>query len=441
MFSRATKFGSLLEAVPDALVGMDTSGVIRFVNHQCESLFGHDRDELLGQHVEVLVPETLWQVHLGHRDDYFADPRSRSMGRDLEMSGRRRDGSQFPVVVSLSGIDTGDVLPEFAAVSEVTRRRQAFDRAQRMTAIVENSDDAIIGMTLGGTITSWNPGAERMYGYSSREIIGKSIDVLAPRDRAGEVPAILARIRSGQSVERFETDGTVIRVSISVSPIRDEDGVVVGASTIARDMTWERESFELARAMIESSQDSLVSISPEARSPTPTRQPCGSPGSRAWGSWGPRSRTTSPTRPKLTTSTSGFTEGAVGDFALTIRHRNGTLTDVRYGASVHRSTGGEVLAVFAAARDVSKLAEAFTAARSMSESSLDSLVAISPEGKITDVNEATVAVTGVPRQEPVGTTFSDYFTEPEKADRIYQMVFTDGMAVDYPLSMRAVTGR
>jgi PAS domain-containing protein len=106
-------------------------------------------------------------------------------------------------------------------------------------------------------------------------------------------------------------------------------------------------------------------------------------------------------------------EVAVDDYALTFRHRDGTLTDVTYSASVHRGTGGEMIAVFAAARDVSKLTEAYEAARSMIESSLDSLVAISPEGLITDVNEATVKVTGLPREELIGTAFSDYFTAPQ----------------------------
>jgi PAS domain S-box-containing protein len=116
MFSKTTKFESLLEAVPDALVGMDTSGVIRFVNHQSELLFGHERDDLVGKHIETLVPEALWHVYLGHRDDYFADPRSRATGLDLELMGRHTDGAEFPVIVTLSSIDTGDVLLEFAAV-------------------------------------------------------------------------------------------------------------------------------------------------------------------------------------------------------------------------------------------------------------------------------------------------------------------------------------
>jgi len=360
MSSKATKFESLLEAVPDALVGMDPSGVIQFVNHQTELLFGHERGDLVGQHVETLVPQTLWQVYSAHRDEYFADRRTRGMALDLELSARHRDGSEFPVIVSLSGIDTGDVLLEFVPVSDLTRKSQAFDKDQRMTAIVENCDDAIIGKTLRGTITTWNPGAQRMYGFSSKEIIGRSIDLLTPADRAGEVTAILTRLKSGQSVEHFETvrvrkDGSAIRVSISESPIRDQYGVVVGASTIARDMTEARRAFESARSMIESSLDSLVAISPEGMITDvneATVKATGVPRDELIGT-AFSDYFTDPERANRIYQLV-VAEGAAVDYPLSLRHRDGSLTEVLYNASVFRDADGNVLGAFAAARDVTK---------------------------------------------------------------------------------------
>ena len=100
MPSKTRSFESLLEAVPDALVGMDQAGVIRFVNHQTESLFGYDHDDLVGQPIQMLVPEHLWEVYSEHREEYFADPRSRSMGLDLQLDGKQQDGSEVPVNVS-----------------------------------------------------------------------------------------------------------------------------------------------------------------------------------------------------------------------------------------------------------------------------------------------------------------------------------------------------
>jgi PAS domain S-box-containing protein len=234
--SKATRIENLLEAVPDALVGMDQQGVIRFVNRQTESLFGYDRDDLVGQHIERLVPESLWQVYAEHREDYFADPRSRSMGLDLELSGRHRDGTEFPLNISLSHIDTGDVLLVITAAGDVTKRKQALENAQRMTAIIEYSNDAIIAKTRDGIVASWNPAAARMFGYSGEEIIGRSIDLLIPEDLTGEMNTILANVRAGRHINHRETirirkDGTEIRVSLSVSPIRDAGGAIVGAVT------------------------------------------------------------------------------------------------------------------------------------------------------------------------------------------------------------------
>jgi len=310
------------------LVGMDQAGVIQFVNHQTESLFGYGRDDLVGQPIHMLVPEYLWEVYSEHREEYFADPRSRSMGLDLQLSGRQQNGTELPVNISLSHLDTGDVLLVITAVRAVTKHKQELENSKLLAAIVEHSNDAIIAKTLDGIVTCWNPAAERMYGYSSEEMLGKSIDQLS-QDRTGEMSSILARIKAGQPVEHFETvrvrkDGTVFPVLLTVSPIRDAGGAVVGASSITRDVTKEREAFEAARSMI--------------------------------------------------------------------------------------------------------------------ESSLDSLVAISPQGLITDANEALVKATGVPRQELIGTAFSDCFTEPEKAEKIYQLVFAEGMAVDYPLTLRHQDG-
>ena len=443
MYSGTTRFDSLLEAVPDALVGMDQSGVIRFVNSQTEALFGYDRDDLVGKTIETLVPESLWPIYTAHHESYFADPRTRSSGLDLVLSGRQQDGTEIPVNISLSHIDTGDVLLVITAVSDVTKRKQAFQNAQRMTAIVEHSEDAIIGMTFEGIITTWNPAAEKMFGYSGRDIIGDSFDVLVPEDRNHEVAAILARIKAGRSVEHHETarvrrDGSYVLVSISISPIRDEEGSIVGASTISRDVTERRKAFEAARAMIETSQDSLVSISAEGKisdANAATVKATGISRDELIG----RDFAQCFTDPEKANEIYRrvFEQGlAVEEYPLTISHLDGTLTDVLYNASVHRGSAGDVLAVFAAARDVTKLTEAYEAARAMIEASLDSMVAISPEGRLTDVNEATVKVIGLTRKELIGTAFSSYFTDSQKAEEIYQRVFAEGMAVDYPLTLK-----
>jgi PAS domain S-box-containing protein len=365
MSSKMTEFEGLLEAVPDALVGVDHAGVIRFVNHQTELLFGYERSDLVDAPLEILVPVSLRPIHKVHREGRVAAPFPRTMGPGLEPRGQRQDGTQFPVDITLSHTDTEDGPLVIAAVRDMTGRQKAAEahqQSERLAAIVEQSDDAIIGKTIDGIITSWNPAAERMYGYTAEEITGKSIDLLSPPGQEGEMHAILARIRAREPVEHFEAnrvrkDGSTIRLSLTVSPLHDRHGAIIGASTIARDMTERREAFEAARSMIESSLDSLVAISPEGQitdANAATVKLTGAPREKLIGTSFPDYFTDPKKAEDIYQLV--FTQGMAVDYPLTLRDRNGhgDVTEVLYNASVYRDTAGNVLGVFAAARDVTE---------------------------------------------------------------------------------------
>jgi PAS domain S-box-containing protein len=148
-----------------------------------------------------------------------------------------------PVSLAIAAIrdKAGAVVGASAIHHDMTRQRQALQAAQRLAAIVENSNDAIIGGSLEGIVTSWNPAAARMFGYSADEIVGRSADLLIPEDQA-EARIVVAKISTGQPVEHLETtrvrkDGTVFPASITLSPVCDLDGAVVGVSVICRDTT------------------------------------------------------------------------------------------------------------------------------------------------------------------------------------------------------------
>jgi PAS domain S-box-containing protein len=240
---RAVKLSNaLMEFAPDAMVLVDAEGKIVRVNAQAETVFGYRREELVGQHLEILVPDRFRDRHLAHRSGYFAEPQARPMGLGLELYGRRRDGSEFPVEISLGPLETEDGTFVSSAIRDNTDRRRVEGEASHFRAVVESSQDAIIAKDLDGVITSWNVGAERLYGYSAAEVIGKSISVLVPPGLDDELPEILRRVRSGEELDHYETvrsrkDGTQVDVSLRVSPIRDRGGEVIGISTIARDIT------------------------------------------------------------------------------------------------------------------------------------------------------------------------------------------------------------
>jgi len=248
------RFEGLLEAAPDAMVGVDSTGTIRFVNRQTELMFGYERDELVGQPLETLVPESYRSVHPQHRQGYFGHPDTRAMGAGLDLSGRRRDGTEFPVDISLSAIHDGDDMLVTAAVRDITDRRRAEEDLHRMAAIIESSDDAVVSKTLEGVITSWNPAAERLYGWRASEVVGRSASFLVPPGQPDDVADILERVRRGERVEHYETrriskDGRLIDVSVAASPVRDARGALVGASTIARDITEKKRAEETIREL------------------------------------------------------------------------------------------------------------------------------------------------------------------------------------------------
>jgi PAS domain S-box-containing protein len=253
-----------LETLPDAIVAVDHDGTIVQVNSQAQDLFGYDRHELIGQKVEILVPESYRHQHHSHRENFAEAPKTRRMGGDLDLYGRRRNGSEFPVEISLSPVSTEQGAFVLSAIRDISDRKrieeelrraneelhrrsaeQLGEYRSRLASIIDSSEDAILSKDLNGIITSWNRGAEHMYGYGPEEVIGKHISLLTPSDRPDEISEILQKVAKGESTEHYESvrvtkDGRHLNVSVSVSPLRDALDGIVGASAIVRDITAQK---------------------------------------------------------------------------------------------------------------------------------------------------------------------------------------------------------
>ena len=230
----------------------------------------------------------------------------------------------------------------------------------RFAAIADYSDDAIIAKMADEVIMGWNPPAERMSGHSSAEFIGQFDRLLSLKDRAGEITAILARIKPpGMPItprpSASERTRAAFPGSLSVSPTCDADGAAVGAFTISHDVTKQSQAFDAARSMIESSLDSLASISADGTitdANEATVRLTGIPRGQLIGTAFSDCFTDPEKADEINQLV--FAQGVAVDYSLTMRHRDGALTGVVYNASVYRDIQGNVLGVFAVARDVTK---------------------------------------------------------------------------------------
>ncbi|EDY17902.1 putative PAS/PAC sensor protein [Chthoniobacter flavus Ellin428] len=468
--------GNILESSTEySIIGKDLNGKILLWNEGARRLYGYEPEEVVGkansqilhtaEDVAAGKPQQMLEaaLHAGKWEGTIA--RRRKNGQQFMarvVVTPRRDGKGRPIGYLLISKDVTNEV----AFSEELRRAKLFDSAivgnaqeavDFITNILESSTEySVIGKDLDGKILLWNEGARRLYGYEPEEVVGKANSSMlhVPEDvQAGLHQEIMAAaLRDGKwegTLVRARKNGQRFTARVVITPRRDSSGKAIGYLLISKDISAEiRLTEELkatqfyARSLIEASLDPLVTISPEGKITDVNEASV---------------QVTGVAREKLvgTDFSDYFTEpdkaregyqqvfsqGFVRDYPLAIRHTSGRITDVLYNASVYKDDKGNVLGVFAAARDVTAQKQASRYARSLIEASLDPLVTISPEGKITDVNETSVEATGVPREKLVGTDFSDYFTEPDKAREGYQQVFSQGFVRDYPLAIRHTSGR
>ncbi len=421
------QYFKFFQTTTDLMCIADPNGCFKKINPACILTLGYSESELLSKPFIDFV----------HPDDRQStlDEMTRQMqiGFSLNFENRYKckDGS-FIWLSWRANYNKNEGIT-YATGRDITERKRAEQKIVQLAAIVESSDDAITGKTLEGIITSWNKGAEKIYGYTESEIIGKSISLLGIPEHTEDNSVILEKIRRGEHLEHFETvrrrkDGQDIFMSLTVSPVKDMNGRIIGASTIGRDIT-ERKKIEEAlhsaslysRSLIEASLDPLVTISTKGKIMDvnyATEQVTGVAREQLINS-DFSDYFTAPDKARA-----GYqqvlADGYVRGYPLTIHHISGKTTDVLYNATVYKNEAGEVQGVFAAARDITErkkaeraLRESEEKYRALLETSTDIILTHDLTGRISYINKFGIKMTGYSEHELLGSSIASILPPEE----------------------------
>jgi PAS domain S-box-containing protein len=260
--SSEKQFRSVVESAIEAIITTDESGKVIFVNKSFEKIFGYAEDEIIGKTFEIIMPPQYREKHgkifnklkEKNEDEYF--------NKTLELTASRKDGTEFPFEMSITSWKVNNQKFITAILRDISERKKAEKTQNILSAIVDGSDDAIIGKDIEGNILRWNHGAEIIYGYKAEEVIGKSVSIIFPPN-SDELRQILQEISNGKSIKHYETkritkQGDIIDISLSVSLIKDFNGKIIGASSIGRDITDQKKA-EVALAKSEAQLNMVTS--------------------------------------------------------------------------------------------------------------------------------------------------------------------------------------
>ncbi len=245
-----------LRSIGDAVIATDSQGRVTFMNEVAQALTGWKLSEAVGRELRQV-----FNIINEETRDEVESPVAQVIreGRIVGLANHTtliaKDGRETPIDDSGAPMrdEEGHITGVVLVFRNITERRQAEEVSRQLASIVESSVDTIIGKTLDGTIKSWNKSAERLYGYSAEEVVGRPISILVPPDRPDEIPDILSRLKRGERVDHFETkrvkkSGEVIDIALTISPIMNADGTISGAATIARDITERKQAEEALRS-------------------------------------------------------------------------------------------------------------------------------------------------------------------------------------------------
>jgi PAS domain S-box-containing protein len=243
----AELLAAIVDSSEDAIIATTPEGIITSWNRGAEQMYGYRAAEAIGQHITLVIPP---ERH-AEEEDVMAHVRRGEQIDHYETVRQAKDGRKLDIFLNVSPIKDaqGRIIGASKVACDITLRKRAVEERERLVAIIDSSDDAIVGKTLDGVITSWNRGAEQMFGYSAAEAIGQHITLIIPPERHAEEDDVLSHIRRGEKIDHYETvrqtkDGRKLDISLTVSPLKDAQGRIIGASKVARDITLRKRSDE-----------------------------------------------------------------------------------------------------------------------------------------------------------------------------------------------------
>src|SRR6516164_1142677 len=462
-----------LTSIGDAVITTDAEGRVTLLNPVAETLTGWTNGDAVGQPLQTvfhILNEKTRQIVENPVAKVLATGGIVGMANHtvlIAKDGTERgiDDSGAPIRDSKGNV-TGVVL----VFRDVTEQRKAERSARFLASIVESSDDAIIGKDVNGIITSWNRGAARIFGYSAAEAVGRPIAMLAPSDRAVEMPALLDRIKRGERVEHFDTvrcakDGRPVPISLTVSPIEDEEGTIIGASKIARDITERKRADESLRQQREWLRVTLDSIGDAViTTDTGGRVSYLNPVAQVLTGWSQEQAQGQPLeavfpildeqtrRPVENPVAKVIREGVIvglGDHTVLVA-RVGTERPIDDSAAPIRGEKGETVGVVLTFRDVTEQRQAQLVLRqsearkaAILDTALDCILTIDHEGKVVEFNPAAERAFGYRRADVLGRQMAELIV-PAPLREQYRRVFDhspatgEGPVLDKRMEMTAL---
>ncbi len=449
---------SLIESNIDALMATDPLGLITDVNQQMETLTGNSREELIGTPFK----------------NYFTDPRRAEEGIRLvlreervtnyELTALSRDGRMTVVSYNASTFRdaAGRLQGVFAAARDITEQKKLEQQLRESQAynrgLIEASVDGLITVDPSGTISDVNARMCQMTGYSREELTGTPFaDYFVDADRA--TAGVNETFRKGVVTDYVLTlatqDGRRLRVSFNASVFRDPSGEVRGIFASARDITEQAglqaqlaEERAYNRGLIEASLDGLITVDPMLNITDVNETMCRMSGySREALIGAPFPQYFTDPRQAAEGVRLTLDQGAVTNYELTLRTKDGRESLVSFNAAIFKDQAGAVRGIFASARDITEqsrlqtqLAEERAYNRGLIEASVDGLVIVDEAMSITDANDTMCRMAGRPRNQLIGSSFSDYFTERERAAEGVRLTFQRGSVTNYVLTLQAADG-